>query len=233
MSNASTSSIPLHVGLILDGNRRWARARGLSTLQGHRIGYDNLKDIAKAAFNRGVGYVSAYIFSTENWDRTKREVNYLMNLAYRMLTKDVHELNEENIKIIWLGSPEKLSAKLVQAIASAEELTKNNTKGTLCICFNYGGKQEIADSFNQLMKTKKSKSVVTVDDVNNNIYHPEVPPVDLVIRTSNERRFSGFMLWRLTYAEFYFVKKYWPDFSVADLSRILRDYSKRDRRFGQ
>ena len=144
---ADNRSIPNHLGLIMDGNRRWAKTNNLSSLQGHKKGYDNLKVIAQHAFDSGVKCVSAYIFSLENWNRSKKEVNYLMNLAYRMVTRDVDELNEKKIRVVWLGSKDKVSKKLLDAIHAAENKTKNNKKGTLCICFNYSGYQEIVDAF--------------------------------------------------------------------------------------
>lgn len=225
--------VPTHLGLILDGNRRWARERGLPTLEGHSRGYDNLKDIAKAAFDRGVKYVSAYIFSTENWDRTKKEVGYLMNLALRMLTRDVAELNNENIKLIWLGRPNNLSKKLLKAIKDAEELTQNNTRGTLCLCFNYGGKLELADAFKSIAEKGINPDEITTDLINEHLYCDNVPAVDLVIRTSGEKRISGFMLWRVAYSELEFLDKYWPDFNNEDLDAALISYAKRHRRFGK
>lgn len=225
--------IPRHLGLILDGNRRWARSKNLITFAGHQKGYAILKDISKLAFDKGIKYVSAYIFSTENWDRTKKEVNYLMSLAYRMLTRDIEELNKENIKILWLGSSEKLSQKLINAIKKAEELTKNNTKGTLCICFNYGGQQEIADAVKKLVNKGTKADEITPELISEHLYCPEVPPIDLVIRTSGEQRVSGFMLWRIAYSELYFISKHWPDFTEKDLDEALDSYVNRERRFGQ
>jgi len=225
--------VPTHLGLILDGNRRWAKELGLPSLEGHSKGYDNLKDIAKAAFDRGVQYVSAYIFSTENWDRTKKEVSYLMSLALRMLTRDVAELNKENIKLIWLGRPNNLSAKLLKAIKNAEELTKNNTRGTLCLCFNYGGKLELADAFKILVEKGTKPDEITPDLISEYLYGDNVPAIDLVIRTSGEKRISGFMLWRIAYSELEFLDKYWPDFNSDDLDAALLSYSKRHRRFGK
>jgi len=224
-------SIPTHVGFILDGNRRWARQQGLPTLEGHRRGYDNLKDIARAAIDRGVSFVSAYVFSTENWNRTPKEVKYLMELAYKMLTKDVTELHKDNIRVLWLGSKERVSEKLITAIRDAETLTQHNTKGTLCISFNYGGQQELADAI-MTMATTKNLGEITPKTISNFLYRPEVPNIDLLIRTSGEERTSGFMLYRAAYAELLFVKKFWPDFSINDLSDALTVFAKRQRRFG-
>lgn len=230
MPDTQPPAIPTHVGLILDGNRRWAREQGLATLEGHRIGYDGLKDISKAAFNRGVKYLSAFIFSTENWNRSKEEVGYLMNLAHILLTRDVKELNKENIRVLWLGSRGKVSAKLQKAIDKAVETTKNNTHGTLCLCFNYGGQQEIVDAVKRFADEGRE---ATLENFNQALYEPEVPDIDLLVRTSGEHRTSGYMLWRAAYAELYFIDKYWPDFKEADLNLALKDYAKRQRRFGQ
>lgn len=223
-------TVPTHIGLILDGNRRWAREHNLPTLEGHRQGYENLKEIAKAAVNRGVTYISAFVFSTENWNRTKAEVKYLMSLAYNVVTKDVEELNKENIRVLWLGSRERISEKLRKAIAKAEKLTESNKRGTLCLCFNYGGWQEIADAVSELKSPAGQK--VTPEDIRQALYKPAVPDVDLVIRTSGEQRISNFMLWRAAYAELYFSNKHWPAFNTEDLDRALGSYAERQRRFG-
>lgn len=227
------SSTPVHIGFILDGNRRWAKNRGLPTLEGHRVGYDNLKDIVKAAADRGVKFVSAYIFSTENWSRTPAEVKYLMDLAHKMLTRDVEELNKENIRVRWLGSADNVSQKLQQAIKAAEDSTKNNTRGTLGLCFNYGGHQEIIDAAKQFIKKGIKETELTTKKFAEALYAPEIPPIDLLIRTSGEQRLSGFMLWRAAYSELYFVDKHWPDFSVEDLDAALDEYATRERRFGK
>ena len=225
--------IPTHLGIILDGNRRWAKEHGLSSLEGHREGYSHLKDIAKYAFDKGVKYVSAYVFSMENWSRTKAEVKYLMSLALRLLTIDIDELNRENIKVLWLGSRERLSQKLLKAIANAEERTKNNTHGTLCLCFNYGGQQEIADAVKSIVSRNISLDKITPELIEDSLYGNAVPPIDLLVRTSGEHRLSGFMLYRSAYAELYFVNKQWPDFSNSDLDDAIVDFSTRSRRFGK
>lgn len=229
---SESQTVPLHLGLILDGNRRWARAHSLPTLEGHRQGYNNLKDITKAAINRGISYVSAFIFSTENWNRTPKEVKYIMDLTYKMLTRDVAELNEENIRVVWLGRPERLSRKLLQALKNAEESTKDNTKGTLCVCFNYGGRQELVDATKQLIKSGVTPAEVTMERLAANLYQPTIPPIDLLVRTSGEHRISGFMLYRAAYAELLFTDKFWPDFTDADLDLVLATYAERQRRFG-
>jgi undecaprenyl diphosphate synthase len=228
------SEVPLHLGLILDGNRRWARSNGLPTFEGHRRGYGSLKNIAKAAFKRGVKYVSAFVFSTENWERTKSEVNYLMALMYKLITSELEELNQENIRVVWLGRTQRLSQKLIDAIKNAEAATAKNTGGVLCFCFNYGGHLELVDAVRKIVNDKiTDENKITKELLDNSVYAPGVPPVDLVIRTSGEQRLSGFMLWRIAYAEIYFVDKFWPDFTEKDLAQALTFYGDRERRFGR
>ncbi len=225
-------TIPKHIGFILDGNRRWAKENGLQNIDGHRQGFENLKVITKATINKGVSFVSAFVFSTDNWNRTPKEVKYLMELAHKLLTRDVAELHKENIRVLWLGSSDKVSAKIQKAIKNAEETTKDNTKGTLAICFNYGGSQEILDATKQLIDRGISADKVTAEVFESALYRPIVPKLDMVLRTSGENRTSGFMLYRAAYAELIFVKKYWPDFTVKDLDEALSEFGRRKRRYG-
>lgn len=227
------SVIPRHLGLILDGNRRWARTRGLPTLEGHRAGYKNLKTITKTAFDRGIKVVSAYIFSTENWNRSKEEVAYLMDLAMWIFKNELKEFEKENIKIVFLGTMKGLSKRLQNAIKKAEERTQNNTKGTLALCFNYGGQDEIVDAVKTIVGSEVEKDDISKELIEQNLYGSELPPVDLVIRTSNECRISNFMLWRIAYAELIFCSEFWPDYSETNLERDMLEYSNRQRRFGK
>lgn len=223
--------VPNHLGLILDGNRRWAKAQGLPTLEGHRKGYENLKTIGIAAIERGVKYVSAYVFSTENWNRSQEEVTYLMKLLLWVAKHEVKELHARNIRLVVAGSRDRLKPDILKAIEVAEAKTAGNTAGTLCLCLNYGGQQEIVDAVNTII-TQKREVPVSVEQFEDYLYVPDVPPVDLLIRTSGEQRLSNFMLWRAAYSELLFVEKAWPDFSVADLDESLEEYAKRQRRFG-
>lgn len=232
MSNAQQCQIPRHLGLILDGNRRWATSQGLPTLEGHRRGYENLKTIAQAAFDRGVEYVSAYVFSTENWNRTQEEVSYLMKLAMKIAVEDTKELIEKNIRIVVLGVEDKVQPKLLQAWRQVEEDSRHNTGGTLALCFNYGGMREIADAVKQVVAAKIAPEEITEELIANYVYHPEIPPIDFMIRTSGEHRISNFMLWRLAYAELHFVDCHWPAFSTTELDKALSEYASRCRRFG-
>lgn len=221
------NSIPLHLGLIVDGNRRWAKDKGIVKIKGHQKGFENLKELGEyAILEKRIKFVSAYIFSTENWNREKEEVSYLMDLALKLVTRDIKELNKKNIRVMWLGRQENVSEKLKKAIKSAIDLTKENTAGTIGLCFNYGGQQEIVDAVNAI------EGEATIEKINKNLYAPEFPPVDFMIRTSGEQRISNFMLWRMAYAEMYFEPSHFPDFSIEKLDTALEEYSFRKRRFG-
>lgn len=232
-SISSPHPVPNHLGLILDGNRRWARAEGLPTLEGHRQGYENLKTIAEAAFEAGVKYVSAYIFSTENWNRSKEEVGYLMKLVINIASKDLNQLIDKNIKVVFLGTREKLSKSVEKAIDDAMERSKNNTGGTIALCFNYGGQLEIVDAVKKIVAEGIELEEINPECIAEHLYSPDVPPVDFMIRTSGEQRLSNFMLWRMSYAELYFVEKHWPAFTVKDLHTALEEFASRQRRFGK
>ena len=225
------TTVPTHLGLILDGNRRWAQNKGMPTLEGHRKGYENLKTIGIAAIERGVKYVSAYVFSTENWNRSQEEVDYLMKLLLWVAKNEVNDLHKRGIRLRVAGSRERLSKDIIKAIEAAEEKTKDNTTGTLVLCLNYGGHQEIVDAVNTIIAQQPTQPV-TPESFADYLYTPDVPPVDLLIRTSGEQRLSNFMLWRAAYSELLFVDKHWPDFSEADLDEAIAEYNSRNRRFG-
>lgn len=225
----SDNVLPNHIGIIPDGNRRWAKANGQTSLQGHQRGFDITKDVFQRAFDRGIKYLSIYAFSTENWNRTKEEVGYLMKIYERWLARDLRELEEKGICFRWLGQQDGLPSSLIKILSEAEQRTAANMGGTLGICLNYGGLQELADATTELAKIGDE---ATPESLMKHLYAPEIPPVDLVIRTSGEQRTSGFMLARAAYSEFYFVEKHWPDFTPADLDAAIDDYSHRQRRFG-
>lgn len=226
------SDIPVHVGYILDGNRRWAREHGLPKYEGHLAGYNALQAIVEATFKLGVKYVSAYAFSTENWKRSEDEVNKLMGLVLRMLTSDLHIFTDNNIKLRVIGSRENVKEKIVNAIERAEELTADNTDGELIICFNYGGPEEIAQAAQQVIDAHDFSGLITPEAIEHYLYAPDVPPCDLIVRTSGERRLSGFMLWRASYAELLFLDKNWPDMKPEDAQAAVEEYTRRKRRFG-
>jgi undecaprenyl diphosphate synthase len=220
-----------HLGIILDGNRRWARAQGLPVVEGHRKGLEVFKDVSLAAFDRGVEVVSAYIFSTENHNRPQDEVSYLMKLVVKAVEKHLDTFHDAGIKLVHLGSRERLSSTVLDAIDRSVEKTKKNTKGTLALCFNYGGQQEIIDAVNAAVQGGQKK--LDAKTIEQHLYANKVPPVDLILRTSGEQRTSGFMLWRAAYAEMLFVQKMWPDFTVEDLDVAIECYENRERRYGK
>lgn len=229
----SETSIPRHLGLILDGNRRWAKERGLPTLEGHRQGAEAFKTTALAAFDRGVEFVSAYAFSTENWQRTEEEVGYLMRLFVKAVEKHLNTFNKAGIRIVILGRMKELPDDVRTALEKTEAKTNDNTRGTLAICVNYGGKEELVDAVKKLVAKGVSTSEINRQMIENALYHPEVPGIDLLIRTSGENRTSGFMLYRSDYAELYFTETMWPDFDETELDKALNEYAKRKRRFGK
>jgi len=222
-----------HLGIILDGNRRWARENNVPTFTGHQKGYDQLNGIVKHAVNLGIPYISAYIFSKENWKRSKEEVNYLMDLALKIAKKDIDELHSEGIRVVFLGSKDHLSGKLIVAINEAEQKTKDNKKATLGLCFNYSGRQEIVDATKKIIDIGISSNDVTEELFEQNLYSKDFPDLDLLIRTSGEHRISNFMLYRAAYAELIFLDKYWPDFTNSDLDEAIEIYNHRKRRFGK
>jgi len=230
---SDTAILPNHVGIILDGNRRWAKAQGLPTMEGQRQGSENFKKVALAAFEKGVHYLSAFVFSTENWERAEEEVGYLMKLVLKAVENYLEDFHKAGIKIVILGRRTGLSESVLKALEKTESKTQDNKKGTLALCFNYGGQEELVDAIKKILIIQPDPETVTADTIQAALYAPEVPPLDLLIRTSGEQRLSGFMLYRSPYAELYFTDKYWPDFTTEDLDAALQEYGQRQRRFGK
>jgi undecaprenyl diphosphate synthase len=224
--------LPKHVGYIVDGNRRWAKKHGLPVYEGHLAGYNALKDVAVATIDSGVTYMSAYVFSTENWQRSADEVKKLLGLVLRLLTSDIPLFNEYNIRLKVLGSREGISTKIIKAIEKAEAATAGNTAGVFALCFNYGGQLEITEAVKKIVQSGVSVDEVNAQLIADNIYAPEVPPIDLIVRTSGEQRLSNFMLWRSAYSELLFLDKTWPDMTKEDVTAIIKEYTRRQRRFG-
>jgi undecaprenyl diphosphate synthase len=229
---AEAEKLPRHIGYIVDGNRRWAKKHGLPTYEGHLAGYNTIIEVVMATFDAGVEVVSAYTFSTENWKRSEQEISKLMGLVLRLLTSDIHILQENNIRLRVLGSGDHLSKGILKAISEAEEKTKDNTRGTLAVCFNYGGQVEIADACKKIIQEGIPAEEVTPELLSQHMYAPDLPPLDMIVRTSGENRTSNFMLWRSAYSEFLFLEKLWPDMTKEDVTAILEEYLRRGRRFG-
>lgn len=232
MNDNKEAIIPQHIGYIIDGNRRWAKTHGLPTYEGHLAGYNALKDVAFATLEAGIQYMSVYVFSTENWKRSQEEVKGLMSLILKLFTTDAKMFDEHNIRLKVLGNREGLDQKIVDAIAVLEERTKDNASGTLAVCLNYGGQKEIVDAVKKIIQAGTTPDDVTIDLIAENLYGAEVPPVDVIVRTSGEKRLSNFMLWRAAYSELIFLDKLWPEMTKEDVTSIMEEYSRRHRRFG-
>lgn len=220
----------VHLGIIADGNRRWAKEQGLPTLEGHKKGLGAIEVLVNAAMEAGIKYITFYVFSTENWQRSEAEVSYLMKLADAKILKFAEKMAQKNGRLVVLGAKSKISPKLMGSIEKAEKLTKDCDGITVGFCFNYGGEQEIADAASIAQEIDQE---ITPTTIRKHLYHPEIPDVDMIVRTSGEERISGFMLWRGAYAELMFIKKYFPDMNAEDISLIIEEYKKRNRRFGK
>lgn len=219
-----------HLGIIADGNRRWAVAQGLPKIEGHTRGFKVIEDLVIAATKLNIPYVTFYVFSTENWGRAEAEVSHIMKLAETMIIKMAEKMAKNNVRLLILGSKKKVSPKLISLAEKAEKMTEECTGTTACFCFNYGGEQEISDAANKALEAGEE---ITPETIRKHLYKPEVPDVDMIVRTSGEERISGFMLWRAAYAEFLFMKKYFPEMTGDDIKEILKEYDKRNRRFGK
>lgn len=226
-------SIPTHLGFIMDGNRRWAKARQLTTFEGHMEGYNAARRVSEACFEAGVKFVSLYAFSTENWRREANEVSYLMKLlALAVSAKEIAYFKKNGIRLRFLGRRDHIEGKLLKAMEKGEAATSNLTEGTLAICLDYGGQQEIADAARQCIADGLDADDITPAAIEQRLYAPDIPPIDMVARTSGEQRISNFMLWRIAYSEFLFLTKHWPDMTKADVTAIIEEYGQRSRRFG-
>lgn len=226
--------IPNHVAIIVDGNGRWAKERNLPRSKGHDAGFKRLKEITSYAFDKGVKIVSIYVFSTENFKRSAEEVNHLMDLFVTGFKKDKF-YQKENIKVVFSGREEPLRKDVIEATKTITEETKNNTKGILNICLNYGGRSEIIDATKKIVSDviNNKLDINSLDEEKYGSYlYQELPDVDLMIRTSGEERLSNFLLWQNSYAEFYFPKTYFPDFTKEEFDKALLIYTSRDRRYG-
>lgn len=225
--------IPKHVAIIMDGNRRWARERNLPVLEGHAKGYVKLKTIPELFFQKGVEIISVYAFSTENWNRSNEEVNYLMQLLKRAVHDELAEIAGQEIRILISGRISALPGDLPDFCSEAVEKTKHNKKGILNICMNYGGRAEITDAIKSMLQNKLEPEQVHEGMIKKYLYQNDLPDPDIIVRTSGEQRLSGFLLWQSAYSELLFMQKYWPDFEKTDVDYVLDEYAQRQRRFGK
>jgi undecaprenyl diphosphate synthase len=236
MSKPETSTSPRHIAIIMDGNGRWAAERGLPRSAGHKSGIDALRRAVKTAGDLGIGYLTIYSFSTENWSRPKTEVSFLLDLLRRFIRQDVAELHASNVRIKVIGSRIGLESSLIKLLEDAERLTKDNTKLTLVVAFNYGARQEIANAFQKLAKQiaggTLAADAITPELVSKTLDTADIPDPDLLIRTGGEERLSNFLLWQCAYTEFVFIPEYWPDFDGTILQRSIDTFHSRERRFG-
>ena len=226
-----------HIAIIMDGNGRWAKKQGLPRSMGHKKGAEIVKEIAKAANKKGVKFLTLYAFSTENWGRPKDEVDTLMSLLRQYLKTDLSELKKNNIRIRFIGERNMLDADIVQNMHRLERETQDNTGMCLCLAISYGARQEILQAAQKLAALVKngdlSESDVDIQNFSAMLYTHEMPDPDIVIRTSGEQRISNFLLWQAAYAEFFFTKTLWPDFSAQELDDIIEQFKSRERRYGK
>jgi len=236
MSNQEYSNeqnkVPRHVAIIMDGNGRWAKARGLPRLAGHRAGTENLRTIIRASAKFGIEYLTLYAFSTENWSRPKAEISGLMHILADVIDRELMELKEEGARLLHVGHLDGLPKNLQEKVRHAIELTKDNTRITIVIAFNYGGRDEIINAIKNMIRDDLEPDDVDESLVSSYMFTSGLPDPDLVIRTSGELRTSNFLTWQSVYSEWYFPEVYWPDFNEEELRKALDHYSERERRFG-
>jgi undecaprenyl diphosphate synthase len=235
--STSHLKIPHHVAIVMDGNGRWAKERGLPRTAGHEAGEAALFDVVQGAIEYGVKEISAYAFSTENWKRSPDEVKFLMGFNRDVLRRRRDEMNELGVKIQWVGRRKRLWASVINELEEAQELTKKNKVLTLNMCVNYGGRSEIVDAATALAQDVK-RGKIKIDKINEKVFakyldSPKMSDVDLFLRTSGEKRTSNFLPWQSAYAEFVFMDVLWPDVDRKTLLRAIEEYSSRDRRFGK
>ena len=232
MAEPKIKHIPNHVAIIMDGNGRWAEKRGLPRLSGHSAGTDNVRRVIKCFNDYGVKYVTIYAFSTENWSRPQREVQGLMRIMEDVIDREAENLHKDGVKLIHLGNLDGISEKLKQKVQYAIELTETNSRGTLCIAFNYGGRAEIIDAVKRILRDDILPNEIDETLISRYLYTMNVPDPDLIIRTGGEMRLSNFLIWQAAYSEYYATPTLWPDFGPEEIEQALVAYSERERRFG-
>jgi len=221
---------PKHVAIIMDGNGRWATEKGLDRSEGHIKGYENIKPIVIAAKKLGIKFLTIYAFSTENWNRSKEEIEFILNLAASVIDKESDELNKNNVNITHLGSKDKMPKDMLNKIQRSEKLTKNNKDFFLSVAFNYGSRNQIVQSINNIIQSNEKK--ITEKKFSESLSKNQFPDPDLIVRTGGQKRLSNFLLWESAYSELFFLDLFWPDFSEKDLSSVMEEFSKRKRNFG-
>jgi len=224
--------VPTHVAIIMDGNGRWAQSRGLPRLAGHRAGTENLRRIITACVEFGIKYLTIYAFSTENWGRPREEVDGLMHILEDVIDRELDELHQEGVRLRHIGRLERLDPKIQEKVLDAIDLTKDNTRLTLNVAFNYGGRDEIICAIQKMIRDNIKPEELKDDLVNRYLFTAGVPDPDLIIRTSGEFRVSNFLIWQGAYSEWYVTSTYWPDFDKEEFAKALDTFGNRDRRYG-
>ena len=223
---------PQHVAIIMDGNGRWAKKRGFPRLAGHNAGGENIRPVVKIFANYGVKYLTLFMFSTENWNRPRVEVTGLLTLLAKKIDQETQAFHQENIRVVHLGRLDRLSQELREKVKAAVELTKNNTGLTLCLAFDYGGRDEIVQAARRITGASISGDNIDEAMFSQYLYTTDIPDPDLIIRTGGESRLSNFLLWQAAYSELYFTPVLWPDFGHKDIEKALSEYKRHQRRFG-
>ncbi len=228
----SNVQIPRHVAIIMDGNGRWAKQRGLSRQKGHRSGAENIRRVIRAAGERGISTLTLYAFSTENWSRPRTEVSALIRLIPRFIKSELKELHENGVRLLHIGNLDTLDPKIREQVEQAMEMTKDNTRMTVALAFSYGGRDEIVHAVRRIVAERVKPEAIDDALIASHLYTTGIGDPDLVIRTGGEMRLSNFLLWQSAYAEFYSTPAYWPDFDEGEIDRALEAYGQRERRFG-
>jgi undecaprenyl diphosphate synthase len=231
--SAIEGTTPLHIAIIMDGNGRWAAARGLPRLEGHRAGTENLRQIIRACVDFEIKYLTLYAFSTENWGRPREEVNGLLAILESVIDRELKELNAEGVRIVHVGRLEAMPKKVREKVRHSMEVTRNNDRLILNIAWNYGGRDEIVYAIQQIVKEQIKPEDINEDVVTRHLFTQGCPDPDLVIRTSGEMRSSNFLIWQSAYSEWYFTSTLWPDFNKDELKKAIEEFSHRKRRFGK
>ena len=230
--SSQNRNVPLHVAIIMDGNGRWAKQRGLPRLEGHRVGVDRIQRVLETLGNQGVKYVTLYAFSTENWNRPQEEVAGLLAILQDALQRQARALHENNVRIIHIGKLDRLSPELQQSVDQVQELTSNNTGINLNVAFDYGGRDEILEAVRRILRDGIPAERLDQEMFSRYLYTAHCPDPDLIIRTGGEQRISNFLLWQSAYSEYYYTPTLWPDLDSVELEQVLESFSSRQRRFG-
>lgn len=233
LKNIVESTKLQHIAIIMDGNRRWAKEKFLPSAMGHQKGVDSLRNTMRLFDKYSIKYLTVYAFSTENWNRKKEEVEFLMGLLAKTLLNELDEMHKENVKIRFLGNVSELSEELQKIVKNAEEKTKENSGVNLNIAFNYGSRNEIVNAVKTIVEKGFSADEITEELISKNLYTKEIPDPDLLIRTGGEKRISNYLLWQIAYSELYVTDTFWPEFDNEELTKAILEFEKRNRRFGK